>query len=166
MNWTTRLAGEADAAGVERVLISAYPALDAPGEDAGRVAAALAAIRAAPIHLLVSGRYFVAEAAGEAIGCGGWSPTPPPGVAARVGTGHLRHFATRADWTGRGVATSLFAACLAQSRAEGMTRLDVVSTLGAERFYRRLGFEALGPIVAPIAGLSLPAVYLTRRLGG
>jgi GNAT superfamily N-acetyltransferase len=162
--WTVRLASEADADGVAPVLCSAYPALDLPGQDPALIAAALAAITRPPLHLLASGRYFVAERNGELLGCGGWAPEPPPGIASRPGAGHLRHFATHAAAGGSGVGRSLYKACAEQCRGEGFGRLEVVSTPWAEGFYRALGFEALGPVEASIAGLALPAVYMTRKL--
>jgi GNAT superfamily N-acetyltransferase len=163
-DWVVRLAREADAEGVGRVLHSAYAGFDLPGQDRACLAEALAAITAPPLPLLRSGRYFVAERESALLGCGGWSPQPPPSLAGRDGVGHLRHFATHADWAGRGVGHSLHAASEAQALGEGMKRLDVVSTPGAETFYRGLGFEALGPIDVPIAGFAMPAVYMTKRL--
>jgi GNAT superfamily N-acetyltransferase len=164
MDWAVRLARDQDAEGVGRVLQSAYAGFALPGRDAGSLAAALAAIVTPPLHLLRSGRYFVAERQGELLGCGGWSHQPPPSLAGRQGVGHLRHFATDADWAGRGVGRSLHAASERQAVGEGITRLDVVSTPGAEQFYRGLGFESLGPIDVPIAGFAMPAVYMTKRL--
>src|SRR4051812_45969356 len=153
MDWTVRLGRESDAEAVGRILASAYPTLSAPGVDAASLAKIVAAVRRPPVHLLVSGRYFVAERKDELLACGGWSPVPPPGVAARPGVGHLRHFATHSGWAGRGVGRSLFEASLAQCSGEGISRLDVVSTLGAEPFYRTLGFETLGPIAVPFGAV-------------
>ena len=164
LDWAVRLANEADAERVGSVLRSAYARFDLPGHDRDRLTGALAAITAPPLPLLRSGRYFVAEREGELIACGGWSPDPPPSVAGRPGVGHLRHFATRADWTGRGVGRSLHAASERQALAEGTRRLDVVSTPDAVRFYRGLGFEPLGPIDIPIAGFAMPAIYMSRRV--
>jgi GNAT superfamily N-acetyltransferase len=163
-DWVVRLAGEADAEGVGRVLHSAYAGFDLPGQDRARLAEALAAIIAPPLHLLRSGRYFVAERDGALLGCGGWSHQPPPSLSGRDGVGHLRHFATHADWAGKGIGRSLHAASEDQALGEGVRRLDVVSTPGAEAFYRGLGFEPIGPIDVPIAGFAMPAVYMSKRL--
>src|SRR4051812_18760859 len=128
MSWTVRLSAAEDFDEVQRVLKSAYPILFAPGHDPALLAGVLPAITRPNPHLLASGRYFVAELDGRLLGCGGWSHEPPGGRAGARGLGHLRHFATHADFASMGVGRSLYDASEAQCRAEAVTELEVVST--------------------------------------
>jgi GNAT superfamily N-acetyltransferase len=164
MAWIVRLAGAGDCDEVQRVLKSAYPILFAPGHDRALLAGILPVITRPNPNLLASGRYFVAELDGRLLGCGGWSHQAPGRGQNRKGLGHLRHFATHADFASMGVGRSLYDSSAAQAQSEGITEFEVVSTLNGEGFYRTLGFEVLEPVEERIAGLLLPAIRMHRSL--
>lgn len=155
----------ADAEAVTAVLAASYPVSMAGHYDAQLLAALLPLITVANPRLLASGRYYVAESAdGAVVGCGGWSHERPGSGELEPGLGHVRHFGTHPDWTGRGVGRALFARCLADAAAEGVTRFACYSNLNAEGFYRALGFEPVRPIAVPIAaGLPMPALLMYRQ---
>jgi GNAT superfamily N-acetyltransferase len=164
MSWTVRLSSAEDFEEVRRVLKSAYPILFAPGHDPALLAGVLPAVTRPNPLLLASGRYFVAEMDGRLLGCGGWSHEQPGTQARRQGLGHLRHFATHADFAGMGVGRSLYDACEAQCRAEAVVALEVVSTVNGEAFYAALGFDRVEPVEERIAGLLLPAIRMYKSL--
>ena len=113
--------------------------------------------------LLEDGTYFVVEAAGELVACGGWSRRDklftgsadqtnkvrlldPATEAARV-----RAMFVRADWTRRGLGTRILEACEAAARAEGFHMLALMATMPGLPLYLRYGFIDLGhePILLP-----------------
>ena len=91
---TIRVAIPADAAAVSIVLADSYPSLMSGAYPADLLARALPLITRPHPRLLAGGTYYLAEADGEPIGCGGWSFWMP-GVVEEPGLAHIRHFAVR-----------------------------------------------------------------------
>lgn len=157
MRFAVRVTTPADAAAVAAVLTASYPVLLAPSYDAALLAKALPLMTRANPALLASGTYYLAETADDTpIGCGGWTFARPgaPDDPIVPDLAHIRHFATDPAWTGRGVGRALFERCRADAQAAGARRFEAYSTLAAEAFYRRMGFEtvarfnvAMGPEV-------------------
>ena len=114
-------------------------------------------------QLIADGTYFVTEAAGKIVGCGGWSKRrtlyggdqmkgadgafldddllDPATDAARI-----RAFFVHPDWARCGVATHLMRACVDAARTAGFRRLTLGATLPGVAFYRRWGFVEDGPL--------------------
>jgi predicted N-acetyltransferase YhbS len=109
-------------------------------------ARALPLLRVVRPELVLSGTYYVAEdPSGSIIGCGGWTPYSParPRQLASAVIGHMRHFATRPDWMGRGVGRAIVDLCVKDARAAGMAALHCDASLGAVAFYCSTGFTPL-----------------------
>jgi N-acetylglutamate synthase-like GNAT family acetyltransferase len=161
-----RTARQDDRAAIERVLAASYPALMAGAYEPALLARALPMITRAQPRLIGSGTYYVAEAAGAIVGCGGWSREPPDAPAGDEGTAHIRHFAVSPDWIGRGVGGALYRRCEERARAAGIRVFECWSSLNGEPFYRALGFTRLALIEVPMApGMSLPSVHMRRAIG-
>jgi GNAT superfamily N-acetyltransferase len=127
--------------------------------------------------LVDDGTYFVVEAGGEIVACGGWSRRDKlfsgsseqeskarlldPGTeAARV-----RAMFVRADWTRRGLGTRIYEAAEAAARAEGFRRLSLMATLPGYQLYGRLGFRerSRGPITLP-DGVDVEGIEMDKSL--
>jgi N-acetylglutamate synthase-like GNAT family acetyltransferase len=160
-----RTARPADADAVTVVLAASYPALLAPRYDADLLARALPFMTRAHPGLLASGTYYVAESDGALVGCGGWSHARPGSGEIVEGEGHVRHFATHPEWTGRGIGAALLARCLDEIRQAGLRKLHCFSTINAEPFYRTAGFETIGPIDVQMGpSLKFPGILMRREL--
>ena len=104
--------------------------------------------------LIEDGTYFVIEAGGELVACGGWSRRDKlfTGSADQEGRARLLDPATeparvramfvRADWTRRCLGTRILAACEEAAGAEGFTTLSLMATLPGLPLYQRYGFRA------------------------
>jgi GNAT superfamily N-acetyltransferase len=121
--------------------------------------------------------YFVVEAAGEIVACGGWSRRDklfsgtsdqedrdrlldPAAEAARV-----RAMFVRADWTRHGLGTRILEACESAARAEGFTRLSLMATLAGVPLYARFGFVEVGRAVLTLPdGVTVQAVAMEMPL--
>ena len=102
--------------------------------------------------LIDDGTYFILEAAGEPVACGGWSRRDKlfSGEAAQEGrvrtldpakeAAHVRAMFVRGDWTRRGLGTRILDACRDAALAEGYRRLDLMATLPGAQLYERYGF--------------------------
>ena len=75
--------------------------------------------------------------------------------------GHIRHFATHPNWTRRGIGRALFDRCVADARAAGVCTFECYSSIGAEGFYRALGFSTVEPMKLALAeNLAIPGVRM------
>ena len=161
---TLRVATPDDAAAVRHVLVHSYPALMAGAYEPELLARALPIITRPHPRLLAGGTYFLAEAEGEAAGCGGWSWERPGGNEVEPGLAHIRHFATHRDWTGRGVGRALYERCERDARAAGANRFECYASLNGEAFYAALGFVRIGAIEVEMAGFDFPSILMRRPI--
>jgi N-acetylglutamate synthase-like GNAT family acetyltransferase len=154
-----------DLAAVERVFEASFPALMAGAYDGALLARALPLMIRAQPSLVGSGNYHVAEAEGEVIGCGGWSHEKPGSAEMEPGVGHIRHFAIRHDWIGRGIGRAIYARCEAQARTQGVRVFECYSSLNGEPFYRALGFSRLAPIEVEMGPeVAFPSIHMSRPI--
>ena len=161
-----RVANAGDAELVGRILRSSYPPLLAGHYEASVLARALPFMTCANPSLLTSGTFFLADIAGQAVGCGGWTHEEPGTGKVERGLAHIRHFAVCGDWIGRGVGSALYARCETEAREAGVTRLWCYSTLNGQRFYEAIGFGSPEPMqVAMGPDLLFPAVRMSRDIG-
>jgi GNAT superfamily N-acetyltransferase len=161
-----RTASPQDGHSIQVLLEASYPTLFRPwyAEETLKVAIPLMT-RANPL-LLESGRYFVAETEErEIVGCGGWSPERPGSGETEHGLGHVRHFATHPDRIRKGIGRALLTHSIESARAEGVVRLECNSSLAAEKFYRTLGFETVGPVEVDMGhGVRFPGIIMRMDL--
>jgi len=127
--------------------------------------------------LIDDGTYFVLEAGGEIVACGGWSRRDKlfSGSAEQEGRARLLDPATeparvramfvRDDWTRRGLGTRILVACESAARDEGFTRLALMATLPGFPLYTRYGFVEIerGPITLP-DGVLLEGVAMEKAI--
>lgn len=146
--------------------------------DARQTASAAMHIAHPDLALIEDGTYFVHDADGEIVACGGWSRRNKlyTGGGDRPGDDRLLDPATeparvramfvRPDWTRRGLGRSILEACEQAARAEGFTRLTLLATLPGEQLYRAFGFRALrrGTEQTP-DGVELECVEMERLIG-
>ncbi|WP_428339213.1 GNAT family N-acetyltransferase [Mesorhizobium amorphae] len=82
--------------------------------------AALPLITRANPALLSAGTYYLAvDDIDIAVGGGGWSWERPGSSEVTPGLAHIRHFATRPEWLGRGVGSALYGRCEEDARWSG-----------------------------------------------
>ena len=160
-----RPAALTDEAAVTALLRASYSTLLRPDYAPDVLEAALPLISRANPALLACPTWFVVESGGRLVGCGGVTVERPGDGVVEPGVGHVRHVATHPDATRRGVGRMLMAAIDTHARALGLTRLDCFSTLSAEAFYRRAGFETLRPFPVTLpGGVAFPSLHMTRAL--
>jgi GNAT superfamily N-acetyltransferase len=145
--------------------------------DEAQTAASVRYIASVDRLLLTDGTYFVLEADGELVACGGWSRRgklytgsgeagddmriiDPATEPARV-----RAMFVRPDWTRRGLGTRILEACEAAAKAEGFSNLILVATLAGVPLYERFGFVTSRqvPVVMP-DGISIDGAVMDRPI--
>jgi GNAT superfamily N-acetyltransferase len=145
--------------------------------DARQTASSVIHIGHVDPMLIEDGTYFVIEASGGIVACGGWSRRDKlyTGAAAQEGRVRLldpateparvRAMFTRADWTRRGLGTRILEACERAARDEGFRTLALMATLPGVLLYERFGFRALGPDRVTLPdGVELDCVAMEKTL--
>jgi GNAT superfamily N-acetyltransferase len=144
---------------------------------AEQTASAVRFVAAVDTQLIADGTYYVFEADGELIACGGWSKRAKLYTGSGEALGddrlldpatepaHVRAMYTRPDWTRRGLGRRILEACEAAARADGFTTVNLGATLPGLPLYEAFGFVATGEEdVAMPDGVSLRCVWMTKPL--
>jgi GNAT superfamily N-acetyltransferase len=145
--------------------------------DEVQVASAVVHVGHLDVTLVEDGTYFVHEADGEIVACGGWSRRNKlfagPGDASdddrlldpATEPARVRAMFVRGDWTRRGLGRAILDACEQAARAEGFTRLVLGATLPGVPLYAAFGFREVEPITVTMPdGVSVPAVSMEREI--
>ena len=128
--------------------------------------------------LIEDDTYYVHEAGGEIVACGGWSRRNRlyTGSGAAADDGRLLDTATeparvramfvRDDWSRRGLGRAILERCERDARAAGFTTLALMATLPGEPLYRAYGFrETSRTMVRLPDGTELDGVAMERPCG-
>lgn len=154
-----RLATEADGPAIDALMKASTRAIFPAFYSAQVTASALVHIAHLDPMLVEDRTYFVLEAGGEVVACGGWSRRDKlfSGSAEQEGKARLLDPATeaarvramfvRSDWTRRGLGTRILDACQEAARAEGFTDLSLMATLPGFELYARYGFTEVERLV-------------------
>ncbi|MGH9970190.1 MAG: GNAT family N-acetyltransferase [Pyrinomonadaceae bacterium] len=129
-------------------------------------------------QLIKDQTYFVAEAEGKIVGCGGWSKRKtlfggdqakpdqldevlrPASDAARI-----RAFYVHPLWSRRGIGRRIVQACETAAKDAGFKRLELVATLPGEPLYSAMGYTLTEPFAIPLPnGQALPAFRMEKGL--
>jgi GNAT superfamily N-acetyltransferase len=172
-----RLAVAADAACLRVLMRDSVLAVFPRFYDQQQTASAAVYIAHLDLTLIEDGTYFVHEADGEIVACGGWSRrgklyTGSGGAAdderlLDPGTepARVRAMFVRDDWTRRGLGRALLDSCARAARAEGFRDLALMATLPGEPLYRAFGFrEVERTMVTMPDGVSIECVAMTRPM--
>ena len=172
-----RLAVPADADSITALMKRSVAELFPRFYDERQTASALVHVAHLDTVLIDDGTYYVHEAGGEIVACGGWSRRhrlhAGAGDAAdddrlldpRTEPARVRAMFVRSDWTRRGLGRAILDSCERAARAEGFTMLALMATLPGEPLYRACGFEELDRVMirAP-DGVELEGVSMQRPI--
>ena len=149
-----RVATPADAEAIDSLMKESGAALFPDVYDGRQAASMVQFVSQVDPLLLEDGTYFVLEAGGELVGCGGWSRRDklytggggagderlldPATEPARV-----RAMFVRGDWTRRGLGRRILDACEEAAKQEGFRTLVLSATMSGLPLYLAYGFERL-----------------------
>jgi GNAT superfamily N-acetyltransferase len=172
-----RLAKQSDRDSIDALMKASTRALFPPFYTAEQTASSLIHIAHVDPMLIEDGTYFVIEASGEVVACGGWSKRDKlfSGSAEQEGrarlldpaseAAHIRAMFVRGDWTRRGLGTQILEACESAARDAGFRDLSLMATLSGLPLYERYGFVEVsrGPITLP-DGVLVEAVEMEKPI--
>jgi GNAT superfamily N-acetyltransferase len=174
-----RLALESDAPRISELMRASVLELFPRFYDERQTASAAVHIAHLDMQLIKDGTYFVHEAEGEMVACGGWSRRNK--LYAGTGDGEdddrlldpnteparVRAMFVRSDWTRRGIGRAILESCERAARDEGFTNLVLGATLAGEPLYRAFGFREVErfPLKMP-DGVTVVCVAMERPVEG
>lgn len=179
MDMTIRLAGADDIPQLNELIPASARELSRGFYAPGEVEAAVAHVFGVDTRLIDDGTFFVADAGGRVVGCGGWSrratlfggdaavtgrddrPLDPATDPARV-----RAFFVHPDCARRGIGRRLLAACEAAAREAGFGRAELVATLPGEPLYAACGYQIVERLTVDTPAGPLPVVRMAKDLDG
>jgi GNAT superfamily N-acetyltransferase len=131
------------------------------------------------MQLIEDGTYFVHEAEGEIVACGGWSRRNKlytgSGAAGdddrlldpATEPARIRAMFVRSGWTRRGLGRAILESCERAARQEGFKKFVLGATLPGEPFYRACGFREVERFTLTMPdGVSVEAVAMERPIEG
>jgi GNAT superfamily N-acetyltransferase len=176
VNWSLRLAREADIPELAELIPLSVRALQASYYSTAQMNGALGSVFGVDRQLIRDGTYFVVEHEKELIGCGGWSKRKtlfgsdhqtgrddaelnPARDAARI-----RAFFIQPNWARHGLGRAILEACEKAIRAAGFRSVELAATLPGLPFYAAFNYSAMERYEIPLAkGLGLPVVRMTKN---
>jgi N-acetylglutamate synthase-like GNAT family acetyltransferase len=127
--------------------------------------------------LIDDGTYFVHEADGQIVACGGWSrrnklytgsgaaPSDDRLLDPATEPARVRAMFVRGDWTRCGLGRAILARCEQAARAEGFQALVLMATLPGVPLYRSFGFREINRARVPLPnGVVLDGVSMEYPL--
>jgi GNAT superfamily N-acetyltransferase len=174
-----RVATPADAAAIQALMTASAEALFPAYYDERQSASAVRYVAQVDPLLLADGTYFVVEAGGEVVACGGWSRRDRlyTGSAEGEDEGRLldpaaepakvRAMFVRADWTRRGLGRRIIEACEVAAGREGFRRIALMATLPGLPLYLACGFERLEDADVELSdGVRIACVAMEKPIEG
>jgi len=153
-----RPAGAYEIALLERLIASSARHLSKGFYDEQETEAAIQHVFGVDSELIADGTYFVAQAEGEIVGCGGWSrrrtlfggdrsASREAGLLdPAVDAARIRAFFVAPGKARRGIATRLLEACEQAAMQAGFTRMALMATLPGVPFYAAHGYLPGEPV--------------------
>jgi N-acetylglutamate synthase-like GNAT family acetyltransferase len=148
-----------------KVLIDAsVRGLQAADYTATEIDRALATVYGVDTQLIADGTYWLVEADGEIVGCGGWSKRKTlfggdqyagredSLLDPRRDAAKIRAFFVHPNWARRGVGTRILDACESAAQDAGFSRFEMGATLTGVPFYAARGYVAGERFTAPLPG--------------
>jgi GNAT superfamily N-acetyltransferase len=159
---TLRPATFGDVPAIERLIPVSARRLCGADYTAAQVEAAIGTAWGCDTELVRDGTYFVAEADGELVACGGWGKRrtlfggdAQPGRVSELldparDAARIRAFFVHPDWARRGLGRLLLARCESEARAHGFTAAELMATLTGVRLYEKCGYVAEEAVECPL----------------
>lgn len=177
MPWHLRAAVAQDSAAIQDLIARSIRALGAADYSSQQIEGALEGAFGLDSQLIADGTYFVVEAGGRLLGCGGWSYRRTLfGGDARSGrdaatldprsdAAKIRAFFVDPGAARGGIGSALLEHCEAQARRHGFQRAEMMATLPGVRLYAARGYVPGERVSHPLSqGLTIEFVRMSKSL--
>jgi N-acetylglutamate synthase-like GNAT family acetyltransferase len=175
--WIPRKAEVGDIPEIERLIALSVRGLHGPYYSPQQIDASIGTVFGVDRQLIADGTYFVVEADGQIIGCGGWSrraslcgsdslrTVEDPLVDPRTDPARVRAFFVHPSWVRRGVGSSIMERCEREIARAGFGRVVIMATLAGEALYASFGYRSVERIESAMpGGLSIAVIRMERAV--
>jgi N-acetylglutamate synthase-like GNAT family acetyltransferase len=144
-----------DCESIQKLIAESARGLSREDYSDSQIEGAIATVFGVDTTLIHDGTYFVAEAEGKLIGCGGWSKRKTlfggdQFVSRDSGTldpqtepAKIRAFFIHPEWSRKGIARAILSRCESEASACGFRSLELMATLPGVKFYEACGYAAV-----------------------
>lgn len=174
--WTLRLATTEDIPQLDELIPLSVNSLQKEAYSEAQREAAIGTVFGVDRQLIEDGTYFVAEAGGKIVGCGGWSrrksacgssagrKAPDSLIDPATESPRIRAFFVHPEFARRGIGSAILRACETALLQAGYRRAEISATLTGEFLYKAMGYEVIDRFDIQLAnGLPLPCVKLEKK---
>jgi GNAT superfamily N-acetyltransferase len=156
MDYTIRKATLSDRPAITELIAASARGLSRADYSNAQIEGAIRTVFGVDTSLIEDQTYFVAERAGELLGCGGWSKRKTlfggdqfterdtGRIDPQTDPAKIRAFFIHPDHARKGIARALLSTCENAARAEGFKALELMSTLPGIKFYETCGYRGAG----------------------
>jgi N-acetylglutamate synthase-like GNAT family acetyltransferase len=175
MNPAIRAAKMEDIPALEELIEESVMGLQAGEYSEAQRRGALGTVFGVDSKLIGDGTYFVVEADGEIVGCGGWSRRKTlfgsDAIAGKddqmldpaVDAARIRAFFVKPSAARRGIGRLILKTCENAAKDGGFKKLELVATLTGVPLYSAHGFKELERFETPLPdNLKLPVVKMAK----
>ncbi|HEY0545662.1 MAG TPA: GNAT family N-acetyltransferase [Pyrinomonadaceae bacterium] len=154
MEYVIRKATLDDRAAIEGLIAASARGLSYEDYSEAQVEAAIESVFGVDTELVRDGTYFVADAGGLLVGCGGWSKRRTLFGGDRYGArdsgeldpkidaAKIRAFFVHPDWARKGIGRAILERCEAEAAGYGFRTLELMATLPGIKLYAAHGYAA------------------------
>lgn len=177
MSYSLRTATSADIDALKALIAVSARELSAGDYAPEQVEGALRGAFGVDTQLIRDGTYFVVEAGGAIVACGGWSfrktlfgsdtgnRRDPAQLDPATDAAKIRAFFVDPAHARRGIGTMLLEHCEAAARARGYTRVELMATLPGVKLYAARGYVPTGRVTHEMEpGLSIEFVPMLKTI--
>lgn len=167
-----------DVPALETLIAASARGLGREDYTEAQIEAALDSAFGVDTELIRDGTYFVAEAEGQIVACGGWSwrktlfggdrqaGRTPEFLNPGRDPARIRAFFVRPDCARRGIGRALLERCEAEAKEHGFASMELMATLPGQRLYRAMGYADAEPVEWPLReGITIQFVRMRKELG-
>jgi len=142
-----------------------------------QVKSAITYIFGVDTQLVKDETYYVAEAEGTIVRCGGWSKRKTmfggdqmkaeadPLLDPQTEAGRIRAFFIHPQWARKGIGRRIIQACEDAAKTDGFTRMELVATMPGEPLYAAMGYEVTKRFDQTVAdGTLIPLAHMKKSL--
>ena len=164
MGYNIRKATLDDRSAIEQLIAESARGLSRDDYSEQQIEAAIGTVFGVDSDLIYDGTYFVAEAQGILIGCGGWSKRRTLFGSDRYSSrdsgeldpatepAKIRAFFVHPGWARKGIGRAILLTCEREARACGFRSLEMMATLPGVPLYRTCGYIGDERVVYELEG--------------
>jgi N-acetylglutamate synthase-like GNAT family acetyltransferase len=178
MSFTLRKAEMSDLEKIAELIAASVRGLSAEDYDEQQIELSVRSVFGVDTELIEDGTYFVAEADGKIVGCGGWSKRKTLYGASHYEKSRdsvelypatepakIRAFFIHPDQARKGIGTMILDACEDEARTHGFKNVEMMATLPGVKLYAVRGYTGDERVGVPVGeGVEIDCVIMKKKL--